>query len=417
LFFGVRSVTVSSREHTHHSFAIRRNDEARGPILSDVAASAVGGLGTHLVDPRAASPISAPVPLPRRASSVSTGFGPLPTSPQADEGVLVVLSTMQPPLPSSEIARYRTELDQALSQMAELGYLADPSSFHLSPPAPKLLSPPVIEEIAPHRESVKLTFESAYAPKSGLAGSARYGSYSKNKKVEASILRFTDQPRPWLIFLHGFTMGSEHDIVSGGAKKLQQLLGVNVATVPFPFHGHRKVGTRSGERAISADVMDMINSQAQGLSDVRQLMRWIEAEQPGQPIAAYGVSMGAFDLSILTRFEKLDLAIAVAPEWDLADRAIVPLLSRLGEEHVAEAQKAMAPISNEALPPPDSEGSIVVIGAKGDHVTNPKSAPKLAQKLGAELRWVEASHLSALGKAMKEIVQLMKAKGLSRPLP
>ena len=136
--------------------------------------------------------------------------------------------------------RVTEEVREAAELFDARGWLAAPETYHTTPPAL------AVDEVrdrrvrgVQHRFEV-LSFESGYEPHAGEPGRDRWLAYEGNAVVRAWMLRH-DEPRPWLVCVHGARMGTPNiDLTLFHAEWLHQELGLNVLLPVQPLHGRRR---------------------------------------------------------------------------------------------------------------------------------------------------------------------------------
>ncbi|HXY46059.1 MAG TPA: hypothetical protein VEH29_17875, partial [Acidimicrobiales bacterium] len=108
---------------------------------------------------------------------------------------------------ASELDRVADEVRAARSLFAAEGWLDDPGSYHRSPPA-------LTEEDLTWQggralgiDYEQMRFESQFAPRPAEPGARRWESYTANHMAAATIVRHRGAERPWLVGVHGFSMG------------------------------------------------------------------------------------------------------------------------------------------------------------------------------------------------------------------
>jgi len=222
------------------------------------------------------------------------------------------------PLPSREQAENRAaELQDALALAEAKGWLDDPKSYHLDPPP---LSDPLItaKRLKGHDCEV-LRWESGYEPHADEPGRERWLSYGSNRTANAVLLRHPGEPRPWLVAIHGFQMGTlMFDFQLFPPNYLHHKLGFNLILPTLPLHGPRTIGKLSGDGFFSSNILDTLHAEAQAVWDLRRLLSWIRS-QDDQPIATLGYSLGGYNTALLSCFEpELAVAIAGIPMSDIS---------------------------------------------------------------------------------------------------
>jgi dienelactone hydrolase len=225
--------------------------------------------------------------------------------------------------PREQVRRARDEVIAACDLFEAQGWLADPAAYHDDPPPLRAV------EVAPastwtQRGRLRyrhLTFPSSYAPHAGEPGRERWLAHPGNATAHVYLLEH-DTPRPWLVCVHGFGMGSPRvNFLAFQAERLHRELGLNLAFPVLPFHGPRG-GTRiSGREVLDADYLRMVHLFSQATFDVRRLTRWLR-RRGEERIGVYGISLGAYVASLVTSLEDdLDCVIAGIPAVDFPELA------------------------------------------------------------------------------------------------
>lgn len=216
------------------------------------------------------------------------------------------------------LPRIELEIEAAATLYGEAGWIDAPERFHGSPP-------PATEVTTRAQRGMRypyqrLSFESGYEPHPGEPGRERWLGYLANRRVRGWLLRH-DEPRPWLVCIHGARMGRPNiDLTLFRARWLHEELGLNVVFPVQPLHGPRGRGLPKGTAYPGGDLVDNIHGAAQAVWDVRRVLGWIRAEDPGSPIGISGVSLGGYVGSVVASLDG-DLACAVlgVPAVDLVD--------------------------------------------------------------------------------------------------
>jgi hypothetical protein len=236
----------------------------------------------------------------------------------ADEAVIAGFRVTKAPSPMSAVVRAEIEARTALELYAERGFLTDPASFHRDPPA--IGRPTVRWDRTSKLRYERFSFESLYEPFDGEPGRERWLSYGANHRARAWVLRHAGAPRPWLVCVHGTSMGKPNlDLMLFRARWLHEDLGLNVVFPVLPLHGPRGDELPPHAAFPGEDVMDNVHGIAQSVWDVRRLVRWAGA-QGDQPVGITGVSLGGFVTALVAGLEP-DLACAIlgVPAVDLID--------------------------------------------------------------------------------------------------
>lgn len=326
-------------------------------------------------------------------------------------------------LPSSrDHRRAARELSRALSLYAARNWLRHPSRYHRPPPPLERFR---IRKVGWPWRFWHLDFESEYAPHPGEPGRARWASYGANQRAHAWVLGHPDGPRPWLVCIPGYRMGSPMlDLASFNARWLHERLGLNVAIPVLPFHGPRRVGRRSGDGFLSGDFVDTLHAVAQSVWDVRRLVGWLRDRHAG-PIGVHGVSLGGYTAALVAALDpRLDCVIAGIPAADFLRlvRAHIPpvLLNALRRGGLAleRIELLLRVVSPLALPPAVPRERRFLYAGLADSVADPSHAWDLWRHWGEpRAAWYRGSHLSFSWEAEVKalILEALTTCGLTPP--
>ncbi len=196
------------------------------------------------------------------------------------------------------VRRMLEEATEARRLYHELGWIDDPAAYHREPPPLGEDEVEIIDRCERTgfyaRRYQHLRFESGYAPHKGEPGRERWLEHPVNGTAHAYVLQHA-KPRPWLVCLHGFTMGTPRmNFVGFPVKRLHEELGLNLAFPVLPLHGPRGIGRMSGGEVLNPDYMRMVFLFAQAAWDVRRLFSWVGEQPGGERAGLYGVSLGAY---------------------------------------------------------------------------------------------------------------------------
>ncbi|MBV9412835.1 MAG: hypothetical protein JO148_14690 [Acidimicrobiia bacterium] len=254
------------------------------------------------------------------ADGVPAGFPSLVLTGHAlaDEAIIAGFRVTKPPSPASWLVRAEVETRAALDLYGDRGFLADPASFYPSPPP--IERPTIRPDAARSVHYERMSFDSLYEPFDGSPGRERWLSYVSNRRARAWVLRHTGEARPWLVCVHGTSMGkASTDFLMFRARWLHEKLGLNVVFPVLPLHGPRGDDLPRYASFPGEDVMDNVHGIAQSVWDVRRVVRWASA-QGDQPVGITGISLGGFVTALVAGLEP-DLACALlgVPAVDLID--------------------------------------------------------------------------------------------------
>lgn len=228
------------------------------------------------------------------------------------------------PLPQL-VRRMIDEAQAAHSFYAKRGWLEAPQPYHRRPP--KLRDPEntrgsvwLRPGLAPTRFE-HLQWESGFEPHPGEPGGERWQAHPTNGTAHAYVLRH-DTPRPWLVCVHGFAMGTPLvNFLGFPVRFLHEKLGLNLIFPVLPLHGPRSATRMSGGEVLSPDYLRMVLLFAQAVWDVRRAISWVRS-QSGDSIGLYGISLGGYVSSLVASLEDyLRCVIAGIPAVDFASLA------------------------------------------------------------------------------------------------
>ncbi|HKH87475.1 MAG TPA: alpha/beta hydrolase, partial [Acidimicrobiales bacterium] len=321
-----------------------------------------------------------------------------------DEAVMaVLLSPHRLPTPPDS-HRVGGELAAARELFAERGWLDDPATYHRRPPP--LTNREVVSVSGTARGIAyeQLRYESGFLPMIGEPGRERWDSYRANHRAVANVVRHREDGRPWVICVHGFTMGYPiMDFAGLQTGRLHYELGLNVAMPVLPLHGPRKVTRLSGEPFLSFELMNSIHGFAQAVWDIRRLISWIR-QQGATSIGLYGVSLGGYVVSLLAGLEDgLDAVVAGIPVTDVpglfgrhtpAAWRATALDHGLLESGPGSAHHVVSPMAFPARVPLDRR---FIFAGYGDRMAFPEQAHRLWQHWEEpEICWFPGNHVGYL---------------------
>ncbi len=242
----------------------------------------------------------------------------LATHALRDEIVLVGLRWRRPLSDPDIYERINREVIEAIEFYGKQGWLEKPQEFFAAPPAPTEVS--IREFTSRNRTHERLFFDSGYQPSAEEPGRDRWLSYTGNNREYALVLRH-DEPRPWLVCVHGTEMGrAALDLTLFRAWHLHEDLGLNVVLPVLPMHGPRAKGLPKGAVFPGEDVMDDVHATAQAVWDVRRVLAWIRSQQPDAQIGLNSISLGGYIAALVASLEDgLTCAILGVPPANLVE--------------------------------------------------------------------------------------------------
>ena len=226
------------------------------------------------------------------------------------------------PLPET-VRRMLEDIVAARDFYEEHGWLANPAGYHRNPPAPVVLaSREGAAWSGPRRRRFRhISFESGWEPHPGEPGRERWLAHPTNATAHAYVLEHAE-PRPWLVCVHGFGMGTPMVNFSAfHVARLHDELGLNLVFPVLPLHGLRGISRLSGGEVFDPDYMRMVHLFAQATWDVRRTIAWLRACGAEQ-VGIYGISLGAYVTALVASLEEgLDCAIVGIPAVDFPNLA------------------------------------------------------------------------------------------------
>ena len=324
----------------------------------------------------------------------------------ADEAFLAIAMAPSRFPRRADYARVSEELADAEQLFAARGWIADPSTYHRTPPALDGSQVQLSRGWALGLGYEQMAFESGFSPRPDEPGADRWMGFEPNRRAVASIVRHPDhgESRPWIVSVHGFAMGyPSMDFLGLRTARLHHALGFNVASVVLPLHGQRKVTRVSGEPFLSFDLMNTVHGFSQSVWDIRRLVTWIRG-QGATSVSVYGVSLGAYVVSLLTGIEDgLASVVAGIPVIDLPalfhEQSPAHVRARSIEHHIIgpSAHSAFAPVSPLGFTPKVPHGGRFIFAGRGDRLANPEHARRLWEHWERPpISWYWGSHIGYL---------------------
>ena len=320
----------------------------------------------------------------------------------------------------SAYGRIEREVADALDFYGERGWLDNPESFFAPPPA--LTDITVLPVTHRRRSYERFYFDSGYAPAEGEPGGERWQGYTGNNRAYGLMLRHRE-PRPWLVCVHGLEMGRAGvDLTLFRAWHLFQDFGLNVVLPVHPMHGPRARGVPKGKAFPGEDVLDDVHFAAQAVWDVRRLLTWIRATDPGQSIGMNAISMGSYVTALVASLEDdLTCAILGVPVADL-----VGLLGRhsgFGPDDPRRRTMELAEpigrmISPLSLTPRVPMRGRFIYGGVADRLVHPREqVERIWDHWGRpEIVWYSGGHTGFFGRPVQRFIDAaIVQSGLTAP--
>ncbi|MCX5045327.1 alpha/beta hydrolase family protein [Aldersonia sp. NBC_00410] len=209
-----------------------------------------------------------------------------------------------------------------------------------------------------------------------------------------------DEPRHWVVWLHGAGQGRPDDLVSLRARHLHEELGLNVALPVLPLHGNRR---RRGHPYPGFDPLENIATALRAVSDVRAVIRWV-ADQGARSITLVGLSLGGQTAALAAALEPevsgiavvvpmLDLHETLAHHLERAGGRGARLAALLRSESIRTANAAVDPAT---VAPSAPAARRLVVAATNDRVTSPIAAARLHDSWGGRVHWHPGGHVGTI---------------------
>ncbi len=295
-----------------------------------------------------------------------------------------------------------SELDAAVRYYDEKGWFDNPAAYFEAPPPPVDVR---TEQVTWRRRPLEvIRFASEWAPRPDEPGRERWLGFEANRDAYATVLRHDDdQPRPWLVCLHGSGMGKLGDLDSFRLRRIHEELGVNLVLPILPLHGQRRAGLRPRQQFVSQVFpLNNVFGLAQSIWDVRRVVRWVRETQKATAVGLYGFSLGSYVASTLSTVDgDFDCVIAVVPSGDIAAplKATEPSRPALRKLHVALhdwraflVQGIVSPLARPCLVPKERR---YIVAAQGDRLATPSGAVMLWRHWEEpKIDWYPRGHLT-----------------------
>jgi hypothetical protein len=324
----------------------------------------------------------------------------------ADEAFLAISMAPSRFPRRADYARVSDELTEAAQLYSARGWIDRPATYHRTPPSLKVADLQTGRGWAMGLGYERITFDSGFAPRPDEPGAERWMGYEPNRRAVATVVRHParDGPRPWLVSVHGFAMGYPFmDFLGLRTAALHHSLGFNVASPVLPLHGPRKVTRVSGEPFLSFDLMNSVHGFSQAVWDFRRLLTWIRA-QGAESISLYGVSLGAYVVSLLAGIEDgIDSVVAGIPMVDLPalfhELSPTHIRARSIEHHIigGPAEAVFAPVSPLRFAPKVPHDGRFIFAGRADRLADPAHARRLWEHWDRPpISWYWGSHVGYL---------------------
>jgi dienelactone hydrolase len=310
-------------------------------------------------------------------------------------------------VPSPEIVRRFNDEAGAMRDFLDArGWLEDPADYHRTPPGVgEWTSADESTWMGPSRRRYQhVTWASGFELHPGEPGSEHWLAREENRMLHAYVLEHEGGPRPWLVCVHGFGMGTPLLNFHGfAARRLHDELGLNLIFPCLPLHGPRGGGRMSGSELLEPDYLNLMHTFAHAVWDVRRTLRWVRSLQP-KGVGLYGISLGGYVSALVASFEaELACVVAAIPMVDLtsAARDNEPWIFRRYEQEfeidwevVRAVTHVVSPLS---LAPRIPRERLFICAGTADRVVRPNHARALWRHWNRpEIHWFSGSHVTGM---------------------
>ena len=206
--------------------------------------------------------------------------------------------------------------------------------------------------------------------------------------------------------------------------------GIGAIVLENALYGSRRPPDQVGPAVRSISNLHLMGSAT--FQEGRALLRWIR-DTLAVPLAGVtGFSMGGHMAAMVGAAVQFPVAIVpiaatCSPDAPLRDGVLRHVahwgaLAAEGEDAEAARRALCAHLARFAvtvLPPPVCTDAAIVVGASADGIVPPVESLKIAEHWGAELRWLDAGHVSAVLRRQGEMREAIAdaIDGLERSLP
>lgn len=320
-------------------------------------------------------------------------------------------------VPSPEtVRRFNVEAAAMRDFLSAGGWLDDPPAYHRPPPpAEPWTSADGFTWVGTRRRRYQhVVWTSGFEPHPREPGRERWLARAENRMMHAYVLEHEGEPRPWLVCVHGFAMGTPLVNFGGfAAKRLHHDLGLNLIFPCLPLHGPRSGGGMSGSELLEPDYLNLLHTFAHAVWDVRSTLEWVRS-RGAKGIGLYGISLGGYVCALVSSLvERLECVIAAIPMVDLtsAARDNEPWIFRRYEQEfevdwevIRAVNHVISPLS---LTPRVPRERLFICAGTADRVVPPNHARALWRHWDRpEIHWFSGSHvLGMLHPSIRDFVE------------
>jgi predicted alpha/beta-hydrolase family hydrolase len=183
--------------------------------------------------------------------------------------------------------------------------------------------------------------------------------------------------------------------------------GIGALVLENPFYGSRRPPGQFGPAVRSLSDLHLMGAAA--FQEGRALLRWLRDAQGVPLVGVTGYSMGGQMAAMVGASMPFPCAVvpvapACSPDSVLRDGVLRHVahwaaLAAAGEDAAAAREAVCAHLARFSvctLPAPVLPEAAIVVGTSGDGVVPPAEMRRIAAHWGAELRWLDAGHVSAV---------------------
>ncbi|MBX7455759.1 alpha/beta hydrolase [Mycolicibacterium sp. 3033] len=212
------------------------------------------------------------------------------------------------------------------------------------------------------------------------------------------LCRTGDQPRPWLVWVHGAGQGQPIDLLFARARQIQERLGYHVALTVQPGCGVRR---GAWPPYPNMDPLANVAGMLRAVSEVRAVVRWLRPQAGA--IAVAGVSMGSPVAGLVSHLEQVDAVAVYTPIFGL-NAMIAKHLGRWGPSvrdtiELLDSDvvtQVMGAVDYQAVEPSARPEHRLIVGAWHDQMAGREPAITLHERWGGRLHWHPGSHVGHL---------------------
>ncbi|MDY6996560.1 MAG: alpha/beta hydrolase [Actinomycetota bacterium] len=233
------------------------------------------------------------------------------------------------------------------------------------------------------------------------------------------LCRGGEEPRPWLVWVHGAGQGQPIDLLFARARRIQEQLGYNVALTVQPGCGVRR---NAWPPYPNMDPLANVAGMMRAVSEVRAVVRWLQPQ--ASAVAVAGVSMGSPVAGLVSHLEPVDAVAVYTPIFGL-NTMIAAHLGRWGPS-VREtidllgspaAEQVMSAVDYQSVEPSAPPQHRLIVGAWHDQMARREPAVALHDRWGGQLHWHPGSHVGHLFAGGVHAASERWLRDLSEPAP